>query len=129
MVSKEGLSNNDTQDPVIIDVSFGDLPKAIIVEDAKVIIFNVPQCQGGDKDASNAWVPDDPYRYYTDYESIYKKTVNHWPQESLRFDLLTPIPYSDAFAAPMGPNYQSTMPRETLAQINYPHSKLPYQST
>ena len=39
----------------------------------------------------------------TDYEDIYqKKNKSLSLVNSVRFDLLTPIPYSDAFVAPMG---------------------------
>lgn len=66
-------------------------------------------------------------RYYSGYEDIYKSTVNRYPGESIRFDLLTPIPYSDAFAAPMGIPHPNEMPKPTLSQITYPHPTTPYQ--
>lgn len=66
-------------------------------------------------------------RYYTGYEDVYKKTINHYPGEHIRFDLLTPVPYSDAFAAPMGFPHPNQKPKPTLSQITYPHATYPYQ--
>ena len=40
---------------------------------------------------------------YSEFHDSYKESVRRYPGESIRFDLLTPVPYSDAFAAPMGP--------------------------
>ena len=48
------------------------------------------------------------------------------PGEDLRFDLLTPIPYSDAFVAPMGKSYSVPAVTPTLAQVTYPHQKTDY---
>ena len=48
---------------------------------------------------------EDPWAYGSDYKRSYKKTINHYPKESIRFDLISPIPYNDAYIAPMGPKY------------------------
>jgi len=60
-------------------------------------------------------------RHYSDYHKSYKKTVHHYPQESIRFDLLTPVPYSDAMAAPMGPggHHNSHLPKPALEQLSF----------
>jgi len=60
-------------------------------------------------------------RHYSDYHQSYKKTVHHYPQESIRFDLLTPVPYSDAMAAPMGPGAHQNphLPKPALEQLSF----------
>jgi len=47
--------------------------------------------------------------------------VHHYPQESIRFDLLTPVPYSDAMAAPMGPGAHQNphLPKPALEQLSF----------
>ena len=73
--TKEALSN-----PIIIDDSSRKLPESISVEDGKVIIFNMPKCKEGSR-GNRKRAPWE----YSDYETIYQKTVNHWPGESIRF--------------------------------------------
>ena len=60
-------------------------------------------------------------RHYSDYHDSYKKTVHHYPDESIRFDLLTPVPYSDAMAAPMGPRPRRNpkLPNPSLEQVSF----------
>lgn len=60
-------------------------------------------------------------RNYSDYHKSYKDTVHHYPQESIRFDLLTPVPYSDAMAAPMGPGSRINpkLPKPALEQLSF----------
>jgi len=65
--------------------------------------------------------------YFAGYEDVYKNKINRYPQESIRFDLLTPIPYSDAFVAPMGFPHPNNVPKSTLSQITYPHPTFPYE--
>ena len=59
---------------------------------------------------------------YSEFHDSYKESVRRYPEESIRFDLLTPVPYSDAFAAPMGPpgvrqNLGGVEP--TLTQVSF----------
>ena len=94
---------------------------SLLLEGTEVYIFNGPEgaeCQGKQKERR---------RYYTGYEDVYKTTVNRFPAESIRFDLLSPIPYSDAFVAPMGYPHPNISPAPTLSQITYPHPTLPYE--
>jgi len=89
----------------------------------QVYIYNSPcaaECRG-DK------TQKERRRYYMGYEDVYKKTINRYPGEDIRFDLLTPVPYSDAFAAPMGQPHPNLKPKPTLSQITYPHATYPYQ--
>jgi len=65
-------------------------------------------------------------RHYSDYHKSYKETVHHYPQESIRFDLLTPVPYSDAMAAPMGPGRRQNphLPKPALEQLSFADRKI-----
>jgi hypothetical protein len=65
-------------------------------------------------------------RYYSEFKEIYSPKARKLPGEDLRFDLLTPIPYSDAFVAPMGKSRSPPAISPTLAQITYPHQKTDY---
>ena len=65
-------------------------------------------------------------RYYSEFKEIYSPKARRLPGEDLRFDLLTPIPYSDAFVAPMGKSYSVPAVTPTLAQVTYPHQKTDY---
>ena len=67
-------------------------------------------------------------RYYSEFKDIYSPKARKLPGEDLRFDLLTPIPYSDAFVAPMGKSYKPPPITSTLAQITYPHQKGEYET-
>ena len=51
------------------------------------------------------------WRHGSDYHRSYRKTINHYPKESIRFDLISPIPYNDAYIAPMGPKYGTWTPQ------------------
>jgi len=68
-------------------------------------------------------------RYYSEFKDIYSPKARRLPGEDIRFDLLTPIPYSDAFVAPMGKSYNAPPIASTLAQITYPHQKGEYETT
>ena len=92
------------------------------IEGSLLYIYNSPSSS-----ARSCTGPPWRRRYYSGYEDIYKSTVNRYPDENIRFDLLTPIPYSDAFAAPMGIPHPNEMPKPTLSQITYPHPTTPYQ--
>jgi len=67
-------------------------------------------------------------RYYSEFKDIYSPKARKLPGEDIRFDLLTPIPYSDAFVAPMGKSYKPSPIASTLAQITYPHQKGEYET-
>ena len=58
---------------------------------------------------------------YAEFRDSYKQKIHHYPGEHIRFDLLTPIPYSDSFAAPMGPHppRNPKLPEDTLDQITF----------
>jgi len=59
---------------------------------------------------------------YSEFHDSYKESVRRYPGESIRFDLLTPVPYSDAFAAPMGPPGKSQNlggVEPTLTQVSF----------
>jgi len=93
---------------------------SLLLEGTEVVVFNSPcgtDCPPTQKARRH---------YYDDYMDVYKKTINRYPQEDIRFDLLTPIPYSDAFVAPMGPPDLNILPKATLAQITYPHATIPH---
>ena len=86
--------------------------KQINVEGTDVFII-LPE--GNNKnDADNG-------KAYAEFSDSYKQKVHHYPGEHIRFDLLTPIPYSDSFAAPMGPHppRNPTLPEDTLDQITF----------
>lgn len=67
-------------------------------------------------------------RYYSEFKEIYSPKARKLPGEDIRFDLLTPIPYSDAFVAPMGKSYHAPPIASTLSQITYPHQKGEYET-
>ena len=67
-------------------------------------------------------------RYYSEFKEIYSPKARKLPGEDIRFDLLTPIPYSDAFVAPMGKSYNAPPIASTLAQITYPQQKGEYET-
>ena len=95
---------------------------ALLLGGTQLYIFNTPEgaeCAGRTQKERR--------HYYEDYEDIYQKRINRFPGESVRFDLLTPIPYSDAFVAPMGP-HKKIQPTPTLSKITYPHSTFPYEA-
>ena len=124
---REKLENNDTikdasangkvgQDVsgVTLDLSNNPVKSKIIFEGTDVIVVR------GNKCCDNEPSTLERQEYYTDYKKSYSNTTSQYPEESIRFDLLTPIPYSDAFAAPMGPRPK---PKDTavpyLSQISY----------
>jgi len=86
--------------------------KQINVEGTDVFII-LPE--GNNKnDADNG-------KAYAEFSDSYKQKIHHYPGEHIRFDLLTPIPYSDSFAAPMGPHppRNPKLPEDTLDQITF----------
>ena len=110
---KGGSKVNDLSGNML-DPSKNSPSGQIIFEGTDVIVMRGNKC-----------CDDDPatlerQEYYTDYEKSYSNTTTPYPEETIRFDLLTPIPYSDAFAAPMGPRpTQKDIAVPYLSQISY----------
>jgi len=89
-----------------------------------ITILNTPIC----KKCPYQGPPWRRRRYYSEFKEIYSPKARRLPGEDIRFDLLTPIPYSDAFVAPMGHSQSQSATAPTLAQITYPHQKTSYGS-
>ena len=99
---------------VTLDLSSNPVKSKIIFEGTDVIVVRGNKCCGNEPPTLER------QEYYTDYEKSYSNTTSQYPDETIRFDLLTPIPYSDAFAAPMGPRSKPKDPTDPyLAQISY----------
>ena len=123
-VSKKKTKKIKAKNKTVLDASNGQVSVAppsspssngkIIFEGTDVIVMRPQKCC--DNDYSTLQTQE----YYTDYEKSYSNTTTQYPKESIRFDLLTPIPYSDAFAAPMGPQPdKNKYPEDYLSQISY----------
>ena len=123
-VLKKKKKKKEKKEKTVLDVSNGNVDDVsssdsssngkIIFEGTDVIVVRPQKC------CDNQYSTLQTQEYYTDYEKSYSKTTSQYPEESIRFDLLTPMPYSDAFAAPMGPQPdKKNVPQDYLSQISY----------
>ena len=82
-----------------------------------VFVFPEDDVMGKEKEGSGK---DGKSRYYSDYHKTYNKKINYYPGENLRFDLLTPIAYSDAYMAPLAAGTKPPKdPKPDLARLTF----------
>jgi len=119
------------QKPLPVPTSLPSIPSledtSLAIDGANITIYNTSDSKC--KKCPYQGPPWRRRRYYSEFKEIYSPKARRLPGEDIRFDLLTPIPYSDAFVAPMGKSYNAPPIASTLAQITYPHQKGEYETT